>query len=316
MKKLPKKISWSSTAVLYFAFLSVGLLAIVIASLHSIYSRNNTTSSSDATNVSITLLPTIAQNILPTASINTGITSTRTIVVPLITPTSVIPSLNQTSPNTPQNPITDTSSLVNTEDVIILVTPSPTATITIPTKTTSTQPFATDPASLLATPTTYISITGEISYTFPVRASEINYGPYHHDYPAADIFCPVDSEFVAPTSGIVDFVSRSDLWDPSTDDPNYRGGLAVAIIGDDGWRYYGSHLTSVAEGIEPGVRVSTGQLLGHTGKSGDARFTPPHLHFGISHPTTPDDWKTRRGEIAPYKYLQAWSHGQMITPEP
>lgn len=153
-------------------------------------------------------------------------------------------------------------------------------------------------------------------YVFPVRATSIQYGPDHHDYPATDIFCPVGSEFAAPTDGIVDFVRREDLWDPQTDVPADRGGLAVAIIGDDGVRYYGSHLSAVANGIEPGERVVGGQVLGLTGKSGDARSTPAHLHFGISRPTTPDDWQVRRGQISPYPYLQAWARGEMLSPVP
>ena len=152
-------------------------------------------------------------------------------------------------------------------------------------------------------------------YVFPVQpATNTTYGPYHHDYPATDIFCPVGSRFVAPTAGIVDYVSTRDTWDPSTDDPAVRGGLSVAIIGDDGVRYYGSHLSRVLEGIVPGVRVSAGQQLGLTGKTGDARFTAPHLHFGISPPTTPYDWKVRRGTISPYKYLKAWAAGTQLQP--
>lgn len=128
------------------------------------------------------------------------------------------------------------------------------------------------------------------------------------------MFCAIGSVFVAVTDGVVDFVSRADVWDAKVNDGATRGGLAVAIIGDDGVRYYGSHLSQVADGIAPGVRVVAGQQLGLTGKSGDARFTDSHLHFGISHPTTPDDWKTRRGEISPYDYLRAWQRGENVTP--
>jgi murein DD-endopeptidase MepM/ murein hydrolase activator NlpD len=153
------------------------------------------------------------------------------------------------------------------------------------------------------------------THVFPVRpASAVQYGAYHHDYPAADIFCPVGSRFVAPTSGVVQYVSRVDTWDPRTNDPAVRGGLSVAIIGDDRVRYYGSHLSAIAAGIAPGVRVTAGQLLGLTGHSGDARYTDPHLHFGLSHPTTPTDWKARRGEVSPYKYLKAWAAGKNLTP--
>jgi murein DD-endopeptidase MepM/ murein hydrolase activator NlpD len=152
-------------------------------------------------------------------------------------------------------------------------------------------------------------------HVFPLRdAGKVSYGRSHHDYPAADIFCPIGSQFVAVTDGIVDFVSRDDLWVAASDDPALRGGISVAIVGDDGVRYYGSHLSSVADGIEPGVRVHIGQLLGLTGKSGNAASTDPHLHFGISHPTTPDDWAVRRGEIQPYDYLRAWQRGENRTP--
>jgi len=104
------------------------------------------------------------------------------------------------------------------------------------------------------------------------------------------------------------------VWDPALDDGAMRGGLSVAIVGDDGVRYYGSHLSRIADGIAPGVRVTAGQLLGLTGKTGDARYTDAHLHFGISHPTTPGDWAVRRGEIPPYDYLRAWQRGEDVTP--
>ncbi len=127
-------------------------------------------------------------------------------------------------------------------------------------------------------------------------------------------FTPIGSSFAAVTNGVVDFVSYTDTWDPQTDDPAVRGGLSLALIGDDGIRYYGSHLSHIAAGIQPGVRVSVGQRLGLTGKTGDARFTAPHLHFGISHPTTPNDWRVRRGETSPYRYLNAWRQGTNLTP--
>jgi len=168
------------------------------------------------------------------------------------------------------------------------------------------------PTSARPTPT----VAHATSYVFPVRpAAKARYGRYHHDYPAADIFCPIGSAFVAPTDGVVDYVSLVDLWKPSTDKLADRGGLAVAIVGNDGVRYYGSHLSSVAKGIAPGERVRAGQLLGYTGKSGNARRTEPHLHFGISHPTTPDDWQVRRGELPPYDYLKAWQRGDAVTPK-
>jgi uncharacterized protein YraI len=152
-------------------------------------------------------------------------------------------------------------------------------------------------------------------YVFPVRAASISYEAYHHDYPAADIFVPIGSEFVAPTGGWVEYINRLDRWDPASDIAADRGGIMLAMVGDDNVRYYGSHLLAIADGIEVGVRVEAGQVLGYTGASGNAYNTPPHLHFGISRPTTPDDWRTRRGELAPFPYLKAWERGEMLTPD-
>jgi len=152
-------------------------------------------------------------------------------------------------------------------------------------------------------------------YVFPVQPSSVaSYSAYHHDYPATDIIAPKGTAFVAPTAGVVDWVSRIDRWDPRIDDPSTRGGLSVAIIGDDGVRYYGSHLFDVMPWVEPGARVAAGTLLGHVDSSGDARGVAPHLHFGISHPTSPSDWRVRRGEVSPYPYLNAWKAGKGITP--
>jgi murein DD-endopeptidase MepM/ murein hydrolase activator NlpD len=153
-------------------------------------------------------------------------------------------------------------------------------------------------------------------YVFPVQPGRgAWYQACHHDYPATDIFIPAGSRFVAVTAGVVDYVSYADAWDPATDEGDARGGLSVAIVGDDGVRYYGSHLSRIAPGIKPRVRVRVGQLLGYTGKTGSASGTPPHLHFGISRPTTPDDWAARRGQISPYPYLNLWRKGINRTPD-
>ena len=152
------------------------------------------------------------------------------------------------------------------------------------------------------------------TYVFPVQKAETSYGRVHHDYPATDIFCAEGSEFVAVTSGTVHVVIGEDRWDPKSDDPALRSGIAVGIIGDDGVRYYGSHLSAVVEGIEVGMRIEAGQLLGYTGKSGNARATPPHLHFGISRPSDPNDWQVRRGEMNPYEFLRSWAKGIPLQP--
>jgi len=139
-------------------------------------------------------------------------------------------------------------------------------------------------------------------------------GVASHGYPATDIFAPEGAKFVAVTDGMIDFVSYEDRWDPEHDDLALRGGLCVAILGDDGVRYYGSHLSAIEPGINPGIRVAAGQVLGYVGHTGNARTTPFHLHFGISHPTYPEDWRARRGEVEPFPFLVAWRDGHNVTP--
>jgi murein DD-endopeptidase MepM/ murein hydrolase activator NlpD len=197
-----------------------------------------------------------------------------------------------------------------TTQIIARATATAVATATLVASTTATTTET--PTSTATEIPTATAVTAQ--YFFPIQHAEVNYGKSHHDYPATDIFCDEGSEFVAVTAGVIDYISFKDSWDPTTDDPNDRGGLSVAIIGTDGVRYYGSHLQSIAPDLAVGMTVTAGQLLGLTGKTGSARSTPAHLHFGISHPTTPEDWQVRRGEISPYPYLQAWHNGEMRAP--
>lgn len=191
--------------------------------------------------------------------------------------------------------------------------PSAATTIQSPRSTTSASALAPATTATAAITTTTVA---QRRYVFPLDPPSVgDYGRGHHDYPATDIFTADGTPFVAVTSGTVDAVSTVDRWDPADNDPALRGGLFVSIVGDDGVRYYGSHLSAVEHGIYPGVRVSTGQVLGRTGRSGNARNTPPHVHFGISRPTEPDDWEVRRGQLDPYPFLEAWrSGGSGVTP--
>ncbi len=151
-------------------------------------------------------------------------------------------------------------------------------------------------------------------YTFPVANCAVNYARAHHDYAATDILAKAGCKFVAPINGIVDEVNRIDTWRSPPNLGITRGGLSVSIIGEDGVRYYGSHLRSIPENIQPGVAVKAGDVLGAIGSTGSARGTAPHLHFGISWPTPPDTWWVRRGEVLPWKYLDAWKKGKDLSP--
>ena len=161
------------------------------------------------------------------------------------------------------------------------------------------------------------SAVAEPKRVFPIEESKkcaVKYAQYHHDYPATDIITKKGCAFLAPIDGTVDEVSRKDRWSGKTNRGQDRGGLFVSIIGSDGVRYYGSHLSEVAVGIEPGVPVIAGQILGKVGDTGSARGTSPHLHFGLSWPTKKGDWKIRRGALLPYKYLKSWQKGGNLSP--
>jgi murein DD-endopeptidase MepM/ murein hydrolase activator NlpD len=151
-------------------------------------------------------------------------------------------------------------------------------------------------------------------YLFPIAGCEANYARAHHDYAATDILTKAGCRFVAPIDGVVDEVNRTDLWKGKTNLGIDRGGLYVSIIGVDGVRYYGSHLRSIPLSIQPGLSVKAGRLLGTIGSTGSARGTAPHLHFGISWPTAANIWWVRRGEVLPWKYLDAWKAGKDLSP--
>jgi murein DD-endopeptidase MepM/ murein hydrolase activator NlpD len=91
--------------------------------------------------------------------------------------------------------------------------------------------------------------------------------------------------------------------------------LFVSILGVDGVRYYGSHLSSIAADLAAGQRVRAGQTLGAVGRTGDASAC--HLHFGISPPCRRvGDWSVRRGVVWPWGYLDAWRAGRAVSPVP
>jgi peptidoglycan LD-endopeptidase LytH len=158
-------------------------------------------------------------------------------------------------------------------------------------------------------------------YTFPVTGCTVTYSKYHHDYPASDIFAKKGCAFVSPIAGVVDEVNSVDKWSGKTNLGADRGGLSISIIGDDGLRYYGSHLSKIESNIVPGYKVTTGEKLGEVGSTGSARGTKPHLHFGISYPTEKGIWWVRRGvglekgKTSPWKYLQAWQVGKDLKPK-
>ncbi len=152
------------------------------------------------------------------------------------------------------------------------------------------------------------------NYVFPIVGCDYTYAKAHHDYPATDILAKAGCRYVAATSGVIDEVNRVDSWSGKTNLGVDRGGLYVSFIGDDGVRYYASHLKSIPKSIQPGIAVKAGRFLGTVGATGSARGTKPHIHFGLSWSTPPQTWWVRRGMVWPWKYLDAWKVGKDLSP--
>ncbi|MDQ6836842.1 MAG: peptidoglycan DD-metalloendopeptidase family protein [Actinomycetota bacterium] len=91
----------------------------------------------------------------------------------------------------------------------------------------------------------------------------------HHDYPAADIPVPAGTPVLAAATGSV-----------TTAPAGGACGLGVIVHGDDGATYTYCHGSDGGQIVRPGQRVRVGQLIMHSGSSGNS--TGPHLHFAIS----------------------------------
>jgi murein DD-endopeptidase MepM/ murein hydrolase activator NlpD len=147
---------------------------------------------------------------------------------------------------------------------------------------------------------------GKHTYAFPVAASDVAFHPTHSKYPATDVFADCGQPVVAMTNGTILEISLVDRYVKGKPDGPYNGGLSVSLLGEDGVRYYGSHLSKVQSGIKAGVRVTAGQKLGQVGHTGNANGVC-HLHVGFSPPCAgTGDWKVRRGVIWPATYLTSW----------
>jgi murein DD-endopeptidase MepM/ murein hydrolase activator NlpD len=155
--------------------------------------------------------------------------------------------------------------------------------------------------------------SGSTPYQLPVAdVGAASWGTTHAEYPAADVFVRCGATLVSPVNGVVLEARRVNAYDWAVDNPATRGGRSVAIVGDDGVRYYLAHFESIDDGIERGVRVAAGQRLGVMGRTG--RASACHVHVGISPPCPDKEWLVRRGAIWPAPYLDDWRRGGQRSP--
>jgi len=99
-----------------------------------------------------------------------------------------------------------------------------------------------------------------------------------------DVFAPRGTPVISTTRGLVLRVGQNRL-----------GGNVVWIFGPGGQRHYYAHLDRFGT-FQPGDLVMPGDIVGYVGNSGNARGTPPHLHYGV--------YTSGAGAINPFPLLQ------------
>lgn len=85
-----------------------------------------------------------------------------------------------------------------------------------------------------------------------------------------DIFAPRGTPIYSATEGFAVSIGEGGL-----------GGKKVFVLGAGGRRYYYAHLDAFSETLRPNDYVTPETVLGYVGDTGNARGTPPHLHFGV-----------------------------------
>lgn len=113
-------------------------------------------------------------------------------------------------------------------------------------------------------------VTGNKSNVGSVWGDERDGGRRKHE--GIDIFANKGTPVVAISDGYIEFVGNDNI-----------GGKTVTLQPDDyEWEAYYAHLDQ--QYVINGQYVKKGQLLGTVGNTGNAKTTPPHLHFGIYMP--------------------------------
>jgi len=102
-----------------------------------------------------------------------------------------------------------------------------------------------------------------------------------------DIFAPEGTEVRASVSGTVEKAG----WLP-------LGGNRVLIKDKLGFYHYYAHLKGIRPEIKPGRKVKQGDVIGYVGHTGNADFTPDHLHYGLYAPGMQ--------AVNPYNLLKYW----------
>ena len=142
-------------------------------------------------------------------------------------------------------------------------------------------------------------------FMFPVLGATSNdfsndFGNFRADtgfHQGIDIFAAAGTPILAINDGVVSSVG----W-------NTLGGRRFWLTDRWGNEYYFAHLSGFSPLAKEGQQVKRGDVIGFVGNSGDARTTPPHLHFEM-HPG--GSWA-----VPPYAYVMTWLTGVQQPVDP
>ena len=85
-----------------------------------------------------------------------------------------------------------------------------------------------------------------------------------------DIFAPRGTKVIAAADGTITYLGEQ-----------RKGGLCLWLTTDAGVAFYYAHLDRWVSGLQEGMRVRQGALIGYVGNTGNAKKSPPHLHFQV-----------------------------------
>jgi len=159
------------------------------------------------------------------------------------------------------------------------------------------RPLPTDVKAALTSGGYVFPVYGPATFgdTFGAPRSDVK-GGWHH---GEDIFAPIGTPLLAVADGVIESVG----W-------NTIGGWRLWLRDDQGNGFYYAHLSAYSPLAVEGGRVHAGDVIGFVGKTGDAEFSPPHLHFEI-HPVSLMALGYD-GVVAPYPFLVAWKRAQDV----
>lgn len=136
-----------------------------------------------------------------------------------------------------------------------------------------------------------MNFENEDPFIFPVAGKKANVGSFwgakrdggKRKHEGIDIFAKKGTPVLAISDGLITRVSNMPL-----------GGKVVWMRSSvKNWSVYYAHLDE--QWVVEGQYVRKGDALGTVGNTGNARTTPPHLHFGIY---------TNRGAMDPYPHVK------------